>query len=755
MKKILIITALILSMSLSAYAEPLYKQTSSATMPDGVILKTEKRFYGTYSLEINLIKADLKDENLGFELLKKSEGCDKTATVMQFANAEDGTIAAINGDFFSAYKNNQNFSLGIEIKDGELLQSHINSDMAAGFWDENTLSFSYVDFKAELTLPNGEKAPIAHVNKPTDYYGALLMYTPDFNGGESPFLPAGITAVTVTDGVVTGKGVSFGGTIPIPEDGYILVIDDNMSPTLDHQVNLDDELEVSVSASPSLDEVETAFGGGTILLKDGKKTAITHNVSGNNPRSVIGTNADGTVIYMMTVDGRSTQSRGVTLSVLADICIDMGMVNAINLDGGGSTQLVGKTLSKSDLYTINSPSENRKVINALAITSDSEPGPATGLIARADRNVVLVGDSVNLAYTAYDANYNPPTSVNKEITWKVPAGRGKVKDNVYYPQKAGEVTIDLYYNGKKTDSETIYVIDEIAGITAPLEYSLEKGKGVSLDKKISVFDKSGKTTVINDISLLNPTYDSKFITLSKNTITAKKEDAGFLTLSHSGAKRSIKLTCGDFDIDRVDAVFTDSLYKEKDGGTTFNVFSLAESVTTLYDRITYARIMDICEESDESATLGGKRISDLTPKDAPLSTDGYKATGIPFSKIISLETSKGKIIRGEQWEKLANILSGNDKNVFILLEEREDFVSDLDRSAFYSMIEKATKSKNVFVIYRGEENFTTMKHGARFITVADPKTEKMLHRSIENSAYLSFNIDDNGNATYSFKKIYE
>ena len=752
MKKILIITALLLSISLCAHAQPLYTSAGEEIVTGGITLKNEKRFFGDYALNINLITADLKNENLGFELLKHSGGADKTATVSQLAKGEGKTVVAINGDFFSTYKNNQKFSLGLEVKDGKLLQSHINSEMAAGFFAENALSFSYVEFNAELVLPSGETVKIAHINKPTDYYGALLMYTPDFNAGESPFLPEGITAVTVADGKVTGKGVSLGGTIPIPENGYILVIDDNMSPTLDHNVNVDDALEIKISVSPSLENVETAFGGGTLLVKDGQKTPITHNVSGNNPRSVVGTNSDGSIIYMMSVDGRSTKSRGVSLDALADICLEMGMENALNLDGGGSTALVGKTLAENELHTINSPSENRKVINALAITSDAESDIATGLFASAEKDVVLSGDSVKLSYTPYDKNYNVPKSVSGNIKWSVPKGRGYVKENVYYPEKEGDVTLELYYNGKKTDSISLYVIGTVSGIIAPKEYALDFGQLLSLGGKIEVFDGSGNITTVEDISLLNPVYNRKLITITNGNIKPEQEGAGILTLSHSGAERSISLICGEFDTDLKESVWKDAFYKEAEGGFTFDIFSPAKE-TTLYDRIVYANAMDTLKNSGISAIVGGDKIEELTPE-KPILAGKYKKSDIPYGTIISLETGNGKISRGKQWEKLSTALESDSKNIFILLDEKENFVTELDREAFYSMLEKASKSKNIFVIYGGDENFCRIQSGARFISVANARSEKNLHKSIEKASYLSFDITEN-EISYQFKKIFE
>ena len=64
-----------------------------------------------------------------------------------------------------------------------------------------------------------------------------------------------------------------------------------------------------------------------------------------------------------------THSRGASLSDMADICTDVGMVNAVNLDGGGSAQMLlnnQRFLEISDRNPDHSESE-RPVPNALII----------------------------------------------------------------------------------------------------------------------------------------------------------------------------------------------------------------------------------------------------------------------------------------------------------------------------------------------------------------------------------------------------
>ncbi len=733
MKKIIfLLTVFVTLLTVCVQAATLYTNRTEEIVTDGVTLIKEQRFFGDSAMNITLIKADLKNRNLSFDLLKNSGGSDKVDTVMNHAKGDSQTVAAINGDFFSAYKGSQNFSLGIEVKDGELLQSHINSDMAAGFFEDNRLSLSYIDFTMKITAPDGTQMPIAHINKPTDYYGAVLMYTPDFNGATSPHLPEGITAVTVIEDVVTAKGISMGGVIPVPENGYILAINDNMTPFLDSKFNIGDFVKTEISVNPSIEDVQTAFGGGTLLLKDGQKTQITHDVSGNHPRSVIGTNADGTVIYMMTVDGRQSVSGGVSLSALADICKEMGMLNAINLDGGGSTAMVGKTLKNNTLHTLNSPSETRKVINAPAITSNAESLAAVGVLCEVSEKSVLSGDSIKIKVTPYDKNYNPPSSVSETLSWRVSDGKGTVKDNVFYPTGSGEATVTAYYNGKETDSFKINIIGEVAGIIAPEKI----GSEAELSGKVKVFDEEGNTAVINDLSLLNPSRTS-----------------GLLNLSRNGARRSIVITSSGGEASATMPVTVDYLNRDREAGASFNIYS-SSAMNTLFDRVVYANAMDILEKSDVSAVVGGDKPADLTPANSPVMAGNYIERSYSHSKIVSLQQKDGVISRGTQWEKLLAALNSSQKNVFVILDKEPSFASEIDKKAFYSMLSDSAKTKNVFVISSGSENFCRIEDGVRYITVASIRDESTIEKSIEKVCYLSFKITSDS-ATYVFKNLYD
>jgi exopolysaccharide biosynthesis protein len=93
-------------------------------------------------------------------------------------------------------------------------------------------------------------------------------------------------------------------------------------------------------------KVRDAIGAGPALVVDGnihvtsdEEAFFAKSFNQVNPRTAAGVTADGALIVLV-VDGRQSDSRGVTLDELSTLMHDLGAVEAINLDGGGSSTLV-------------------------------------------------------------------------------------------------------------------------------------------------------------------------------------------------------------------------------------------------------------------------------------------------------------------------------------------------------------------------------------------------------------------------------
>ena len=103
---------------------------------------------------------------------------------------------------------------------------------------------------------------------------------------------------------------------------------------------------------------------GLSLVIDGKKDIRSKGLDSgflNNKanRTVIG--FDDEHFYIITIDGRMKNELGMNASQCADMCLTLGIQNAILLDGGGSTRcMIGEKV-------INKPTENRPVNNAIGI----------------------------------------------------------------------------------------------------------------------------------------------------------------------------------------------------------------------------------------------------------------------------------------------------------------------------------------------------------------------------------------------------
>jgi exopolysaccharide biosynthesis protein len=92
-----------------------------------------------------------------------------------------------------------------------------------------------------------------------------------------------------------------------------------------------------------------------------------------HPRTAVGMSRDGRRLWLVTVDGRQPDhSAGMSLLELGTLMRNLGAVQAINLDGGGSTAMVVRNRA-GELVVVNKPSDaqgERAVGNALAVVRE-------------------------------------------------------------------------------------------------------------------------------------------------------------------------------------------------------------------------------------------------------------------------------------------------------------------------------------------------------------------------------------------------
>ena len=82
------------------------------------------------------------------------------------------------------------------------------------------------------------------------------------------------------------------------------------------------------------------LAAGPRLLRDGVVASDPANGT-RHPRTALGISATGDTVWLVVTDGRQAgYSEGATLGEMAALLKGLGAVNAINLDGGGSSALV-------------------------------------------------------------------------------------------------------------------------------------------------------------------------------------------------------------------------------------------------------------------------------------------------------------------------------------------------------------------------------------------------------------------------------
>ncbi|MCS7273779.1 MAG: phosphodiester glycosidase family protein [Fimbriimonadales bacterium] len=282
-------------------------------------------------------------------------------------------LAAINADFFEGGD-----PLGLCIVNGELVSEPFPGRPAVGWTSTGQVVMGDALLDADLTRPDGAKHPITGLNRAAKPEGDLVLYTSFYGASVSAgqgvavvleALPRPLRVGTQAQALV--REVRLGNSVAIPPTGGVLVGTGSTAEFL-RALQPNDRVVIRVDLQGEQAgrwrAVQEAVAGGPWLIRNGKILTPAEQGGGFNrqtfverrhPRTAVGRTANGEVLWL-TVDGRQAHSQGVSLPELAQIMARYGAVEAINLDGGGSTTLVVRNL------VVNSPSDGveRPVSNA-------------------------------------------------------------------------------------------------------------------------------------------------------------------------------------------------------------------------------------------------------------------------------------------------------------------------------------------------------------------------------------------------------
>lgn len=287
------------------------------------------KYYAGKPVKINVVEVDLKlAKNLELTPALSSNSTLKSRKTISTIAQNYKAIVALNGTYF---KPQTGVPLGTLMINGKIYTGPIYDRVAMGIFD-NDFEMARIQLKATIN-GSGHTIKVDNINQPRMLSTYVLVYTPEW-GTYSPYAPKYGMGLLVEDGKITKASAN---PIQIPQNGYVISGPKSiLQPLLEKK-----DAELVVKTSPEWKNVKHIISGGPYLVKDNEvfvdMTAQKLGaVGGRNPRSAIGYTADNNLI-MVAIDGREGSSIGMTLMELGGFMKSLGCINAMNLDGGGST----------------------------------------------------------------------------------------------------------------------------------------------------------------------------------------------------------------------------------------------------------------------------------------------------------------------------------------------------------------------------------------------------------------------------------
>lgn len=265
--------------------------------------------------------------------------------------------AAENASYFGSGKE----LYGVTKIAGDLVSSMYLTRTAFGVLADGTPYIGDVSYSGIVQSKNGE-IYVAGLNS-TRSNNSVMLYN-QYYGNSTGTDNTGIEYVVKDNKIVK---INQGNSILRP--GEIVVSATGEAKNTLMGLNVGDDLIIEQILNTPWDTATDILGVGPRLVRNGQidvtsvEEQIGPDVTGARaPRTAVGILRSGHILFAV-VDGRQGHSKGMMLDEFAQFLIGMDVIDAVNFDGGGSSELVigGKI--------VNSPSDGMERPVATALTA--------------------------------------------------------------------------------------------------------------------------------------------------------------------------------------------------------------------------------------------------------------------------------------------------------------------------------------------------------------------------------------------------
>ncbi len=452
-------------------------------------LSTEIGPLAIHVVEIDSHHSDVRIENVLADNRLESRG----ETVGSMAK-RTGAVAGINGDYFDI--GNTNRPLNIVVRGGALLAMP-RKRYALAIARDGTPSIGEFDFAGQVQVGDRTLSLDAIDELPAPNGGTSFL-TPAY-GTVRPVDNTTLIALQLLDGtppLARYRVIAIADNLSPQPPGYYIAVGPSAYNDVDVP-NPGDTAEVTGDLSPlGLDRIETAVGGGPLILHDGSWNEDPDGPNGGEfakriPCSGAAITADGKLL-LIQVDGREPSlSVGLTRPEFSALMRAFGATEGLAFDGGGSSTMAVRRLGEFESGIVNDPSDGveRPVGDGLFVYSTAPVGPAVRLVSRPSVVRALTGGDIPLRIAAIDAASHV-ASTDAPIGGSVePPSLGTFRDGRFIAAMPGEGRI-LLHSGRIGGEVQVEVVHAAARVAIlPLDPNTERNGTLALQAR--AFDAHG------------------------------------------------------------------------------------------------------------------------------------------------------------------------------------------------------------------------------------------------------------------------